>query len=133
MRDARRVAIALLSAALVTVVYSIDAAADVVNLDEFTVARNGTTIFDDSFNRNTTLNGGSLKVLPSGTTFSDGTAANYAVRGSIPETTANNGQAQLDTANGSIAQPFAFPLIQEVLGILSTDSDPTGPHALTPA
>jgi hypothetical protein len=133
MWHARRVAIALLLVALVTQAYSIDAAADVVNLDEFTVARNGTTIFDDSFNRNTTLNGGSGTLLPSGTTFSDGTAANYVVRGSIPETTANNGQAQLNTANGIIAQPPGFPLVQEVFSILQTETDPAGPHALTPA
>jgi hypothetical protein len=89
MCDARRVAVALLSVGLVTQIYSIDAAATVVNVDEFAVVRNGTTIFDDSFNRNITLNGGSGTVLPSGTTFSDGTAANYRVVGSFPETTAN--------------------------------------------
>ena len=100
MCQLRRVAVALLSIALVTEAYSLDAAATVVDLDEFAVVRNGTTIFDDSFNRNTTLSGGSGTVLPSGTTFSDGTAANYRVQGSIPETTANNGQAQLKAANG---------------------------------
>ncbi|HEV3256615.1 MAG TPA: PEP-CTERM sorting domain-containing protein [Gemmataceae bacterium] len=133
MCRARRLAIALLLVALVIQAYSIDAAADVVNLDEFAVARNGTTIFDDSYNRNTTLNGGSGTSLPSGTTFSDGTAANYVVRGSIPETTANNGQAQLNTANGIIAQPAGFPPLQEVFGILQTGTDPAGTHALTPA
>jgi hypothetical protein len=59
MCHVRGVAVALLSAALVTEAYSLDAAATVVDLDEFAVVRNGTTIFDDSFNRNTTLNGGS--------------------------------------------------------------------------
>ena len=68
MCHARRVAFALLSVALATQAYSIDAAATVVNVDEFAVVRNGTTIFDDSFNRNITLNGGSGTVLPSGTT-----------------------------------------------------------------
>jgi hypothetical protein len=53
------IAVALLSAALVTEAYLVDAAATVVDLDEFAVVRNGTTIFDDSFNRNTTLSGGS--------------------------------------------------------------------------
>src|SRR5437879_10742353 len=72
MWHVRGVAVALLSAALVTDAYSLDAAATVVDLDEFAVVRNGTTIFDDSFNRNTTLSGGSGTVLPSGTTFSDG-------------------------------------------------------------
>ena len=87
MCHVRGVAVALLSAALVTEAYSLDAAATVVDLDEFAVVRNGTTIFDDSFNRNNTLNGGSETVLPSGTTFSDGTAANYRVVGSFPKTT----------------------------------------------
>ena len=52
MCHVRGVAVALLSAALVTEAYSLDAAATVVDLDEFAVVRNGTTIFDDSFNRN---------------------------------------------------------------------------------
>src|ERR1700724_2098120 len=100
MCNLRGIAVVLLLAALVTEAYSLDAAGTVVNLDEFAIVRNGTTIFDDSFDRNTTLNGGSGTVLPSGTTFSDGTPANYRVIGSISETTANNGQAQLNTANG---------------------------------
>jgi hypothetical protein len=135
MRQLRRVAVALLSAALVTQAYSLDAAATVVNVDEFAVVRDGTTIFDDSFDRNTTLNGGSGTVLPSGTTFSDGTAANYRVIGSISETTANNGQVQLNTANGFlIAQPPpSIPLIQVVEGALQTGTNAAGPQALTPA
>ncbi|MGA7867773.1 MAG: hypothetical protein WCA23_27980, partial [Stellaceae bacterium] len=79
-----RLVVALLSVALVTQIYPLDAAATVVNVDEFAVVQNGTTIFDDSFDRNTTLNGGSGTSLPSGTTFSDGTAANYFVQGSMP-------------------------------------------------
>jgi hypothetical protein len=125
----------LLLAALVTEAYSLDAAGTVVNLDEFAIVRNGTTIFDDSFDRNTTLNGGSGTVLPSGTTFSDGTPANYRVIGSISETTANSGQAQLNTANGFlVAQlPPSIPLIQVVEGALQTGTNGTAPHALTPA
>jgi hypothetical protein len=135
MCHARRVAIALLSIALAAEGYSIDAAATVVNVDEFAVVRDGTTIFDDSFDRNTTLNGGSGTVLPSGTTFSDGTTANYIVQGSIIETTVNNGQAQLDTANGRVIQPvLSLPVIaREVAAGLLTGSDPAGSHALTPA
>jgi PEP-CTERM motif len=107
--------------------YSIDAAATVVNVDEFAVMRNGTTIFDDSFKQNTALIGGSGTFLFSGTNFSDGTPANYRVVGSI--------QAQLDTANGFlIAQPPPLlPLIREVFAGLQTGTDPAGPHALTPA
>ena len=135
MCQVRSVAVALLSVALVTQAYSLDAAATVVNLDEFAVVRNGTTIFDDSFNRNTTLSGGSGTVLPSGTTFSDGTAANYRVQGSIPETTANNGQAQLNAASGilRVSPPPQIPLIQIVNGSLQTGTDPAGPQTLTPA
>ena len=59
MCHARGVTLALLSAVLVTQAYSLKAAATVVNLDEMAVVRNGTTIFDDSFSRNTTLNGAS--------------------------------------------------------------------------
>jgi hypothetical protein len=135
MRDARRIAVALLSAALVTEAYSLDAAATVVNVDEIAVVKNGTTILDDSFDRNTTLNGGSGTVIPSGATFSDGTPANYFLQGSLPITTANNGQAQFNTANGILIHqsPPSIPLIQNVnLGIL-TGTDPTGPHTLTPA
>src|ERR1700737_2153615 len=47
MCRSRRVAVAFLSSALLTGAYSIYARADVVNLDEFAVVRNGTTIFDD--------------------------------------------------------------------------------------
>jgi hypothetical protein len=131
----RRVAVVLLSAALVTEVFLIDAAATIVNVDEFAVVRNGTTIFDDSFNRNTTLKGGSGTIVPSGTTFSDGTAANYRVIGSISETTANNGQVQLNTAAGflTVQRPPSIPLIQVVEGALQTGTNAAGPQALTPA
>jgi hypothetical protein len=130
-----RLAAALLSVALATQAFSIDAAATVVNFDEFAVVRNGTTIFDDSFNRNATLNGGSGTMLPSGTTFTDGTPANYFVQGSISLTTANNGQAQVNTANGIlVAQPPPnIPLVQRVNFSLTTGTDPAGPHALTAA
>jgi hypothetical protein len=135
MGDGRRVAAAILSVALVTQAYSLDAAATVVNVDEFAVVRNGTTIFDDSFDRNIMLNGGDGTSLPSGTTFSDGTTANYFVQGSFSETTANNGQAQLNTANGRlVAQPPpSIPLIREVAAGLQTGTNPGGPQALTPA
>jgi hypothetical protein len=135
MGHARRVAAALLSAALVTQAYSIDAAPTVINVDELAVVKNGTTIFDDSFDRNITLNGASGMLVPSGTTFSDNAPASYFVQGSIPEATANNGQAQFNTANGILVTqpPPSIPLIQLVnLGLL-TGTDPAGPHTLTPA
>jgi hypothetical protein len=131
-----RLAVALLSAALTAqAAYSLEAAATVVNVDEIAVVKNGTTILDDSFDRNIILNGGSGTVLPSGTTFSDGTPASYFVQGSIPITMANNGHAQFNTANGILIHqpPPNIPLIQNVnLGLL-TGTDPSGPHTLTPA
>ena len=54
-----RLAVALLSAAFVSGAYSLDAGATVVNFDEWAVVRDGTMIFDDSFDRNITLDGGS--------------------------------------------------------------------------
>jgi hypothetical protein len=111
------------------------ASADVSFLDEFAVIRSGTTIFDDSFNRSTTLNGVPPASVSSGTTFSDGSAASYFVTGTIPESTANNGQAQLNTANGiSENQPDPFiPVIQNVVGTLQSGTNPSGAHALTPS
>ena len=122
-------------ATTITQGYSTKALADVVFLDEFAVIRSGTTIFDDSFNRSTTLNGVPPALAASGTTFSDGSAANYFVTGTIPESIPNNGQAQLNTANGiaeSQADPF-IPVIQNVVGTLQTGTNPSGARALTPA
>lgn len=130
MRHACGITIALLLAVLVTQAYSLEAAATVVNLDEFAVARNGATIFDDSFDRNITLNGGSGMSVPSGTTFSDGSPANYFVQGAIPETTANNGQAQWNTANGIVV---GQPPREQTNASLQTGMNPAGPHTLTPA
>jgi hypothetical protein len=86
---------AIVSFVIAAQAYSLDAAATIVNADEFAVVRDGMTIFDDSFNRNIILNGGSGTIVPSGTAFSDGTPATFFVQGSIPETTANNGEAPL--------------------------------------
>src|SRR5262250_2931755 len=74
-----------------------------VHIDEFSVLRGGAPpIFDDSFASGTTLAGGSGALQPASVTFSDGSTANYFVRGTIPQTLANNGQATLDTANGIV-------------------------------
>ena len=113
------------------------AAADVFNIDEFAVTNNGTQIFDDSFNRTLTLTGGSGTILSSGTNFENGfesnAAANYFVRGTITETTANNGQAQLNTADGEvITQPDPFiPVIQQVSANLETGSNLTAAHTFS--
>jgi len=133
MCQTSKAAVALLSAAFAAQAYSLEAGATAVNVDEFGVVRNGTTLFDDSFSQNTTLVGGSGTVLPSGTNFSDGTPASYRVIGSIPETTANNGQAQLNTANGLLIHqpPPNIPVIQETAAVLSTGTNASLTHALT--
>jgi hypothetical protein len=80
-----RLAFALLPAAVAAqAAFSLDAAATVVNVDEIAVVKNGSTILDDSFERNIILSGGSGTVLPSGTTFSDGTPASYSSRARSP-------------------------------------------------
>ncbi len=107
-----------------------------VNIDEFSVLRGGVPpIFDDSFASSSTLVGGSGAFQPASVTFSDGSTANYFVRGMIPQTTANNGQATLDTANGIVlSQPPPFiSAVQITSAILQTGTNPAGVHALTPA
>jgi hypothetical protein len=114
------VAIAILAAATPNV-----AAATIVDMNEFAVTLGTAQIFDDSFNRNATLVGGSGTVLSSGTTFANGSPANYLVRGTINETTANNGQAVLNTANGvliSLPDPF-IPSTLNVQAFLQTGSN----------
>jgi hypothetical protein len=112
--------------------YSIDAAATSVNVDEVAVVRNGATIYDDSFNRDDTLIGGSGAFIQPGTTYSDGTPATYHVIGSIPQTTANNGQAQVNAANGILMPQPIPPNIQEANFAVDTGNNATAPHALTP-
>jgi len=109
-----------------------EAAADVFPVDEFSVTRNGAPLFDDSFNSTTTLM--PPNPVASGINFTpDGSPANYFVQGTIPQTTANNGQALLNPANGvTVTQPDPFfPVIQEVFGALQTGANTTGVHALT--
>jgi hypothetical protein len=109
------------------------AAATLVNADELSVTRSGSALFDDPFSRNTTMIGGSGTTIPSGVNFSDGVAANYFVRGSIPESTANNGQATFDSANGIfVTQPPPFlSSIQETSAFLQSGTLTTQTHALT--
>jgi hypothetical protein len=130
----RTVGSALLTAALL-VIAPAAARADSVNADEFAVVRSGPTIFDDSFASGTTLVGGNGTLLPASVTFSDGSTANYFVHGTIPQTTANNGQATLNTANGIVvSQPPPFiSAIQITNAILQTGTNPAGAHALTPS
>jgi hypothetical protein len=109
------------------------AAATIVNADEFRVTRSGSALFDDSFSANTTLVGGSGTSISSGVSFNADGTANYFVRGSIPETTANNGQAILNTANGIVVnQPPPFlSSIQQTSAFLESGTLTSQPHALT--
>jgi hypothetical protein len=104
-----------------------------VNVDEFQVTLGGTTVFDDSFASNTELVGGAGALQPASVTFAGGGTANYFVHGSIPQTTANGGQATLDTANGTLqSQPPPFiSTISTVGAFLQTGT--MAPHSLTPA
>jgi hypothetical protein len=122
-----------LSFATIALAFPNAAAADIFNLDQFAVVNNTAQIFDDSFNRTLSLVGGSGTALSSGTTFANGTAANYFVLGTINETTANNGQAVLDTANGfQITQPDPFiPTIKIDQAFLQTDSNLTPAHTFS--
>jgi hypothetical protein len=100
------------------------AAATVVNADELNVTLNGGALFDDSFAQNTTLVGGNGSFVASGVDFSTGTAADYFVRGSIPESSTNNGQATFNTSNGVvIGQPPPFlSTIQETSAFLYSNA-----------
>ena len=106
-----------------------------VNMDEFSVTLNGSPLFDDSFNQNTNLIGGTGTTVASGVNFAGGGAASYFVHGTIPESTTNSGQALLNTANGTVVNqpdPF-FPVISEVNANLETSTNSTAANALTQA
>lgn len=109
------------------------AAATSISVDQFYVT-NGPVSFNDTFARNTILTGNGTPVA-SGVNFNGGgTPANYVVYGTIPESTANGGQALLDTANGLLTpQPPPFlPMISRVNASLATAAlDPTLASALT--
>ncbi|MGH7091272.1 MAG: hypothetical protein ACREE4_02135 [Stellaceae bacterium] len=133
LRRRFRFAPLFLLAGIAAIAGSGTAAATAIQMDEFSVTRNGSPLFDDTFNQNTTLNGGAGSIVSSRVDYNGGSTANYFVRGAIPETTANNGQALLDTANGVlIAQPPPFfPLISDVHASLQTGVATTATHALT--
>ena len=109
------------------------ATATSIHMDEFSVTLNGSPLFDDSFNQNTTLNGGTGSTVGSGSNFANDGPASYFVHGTIPESTPNNGQALLNTANGIVLtqpDPF-FPIISNVNAFLETGTSATAANALT--
>ena len=120
-------------AGLATAAVPGSATATSIYMDEFSVTRNGSPLFDDTFNQNTTLSGGTGSTVGSGVNFAGDGPANYFVHGTIPETTANSGQALLNTANGIVVtqpDPF-FPVISEVNAFLETGTTSTAANALT--
>lgn len=120
---------ALLAAFVVAQGLAAPARADVATLDEFRVTVGTNSLFTDSFNRNLTLDGSTPTTLYSGVNFPNGAPANYFVNGTVTESTAGGGQAQLNTANGLVrSQPDPFlPVIQIVAATLQT-----GTGVLTP-
>jgi hypothetical protein len=102
------------------------ASADVVNLYNFGVTLNGSSVFTDNFSTGT-LTGGSGAVLPAGPTYSDGSTALYQVIGTLPETgTPPASKAVLDTALGAqVTQTGQFnPVVK--LNVVTLLTGPPG-------
>jgi hypothetical protein len=107
------------------------ASADVVNIDNFAVTRDGTPLFNDSFGAGLTLAGGNPPgaILPSGENFSNGKPANYIVIGTLTET---GNKGILNTALGApinFGPPFGT---QNLNNIDLQTGPPTLPFSLTP-
>lgn len=79
---------------LVTGMWSVWAGAVIVNLDQFTITKNGATFFSDSFTDGAPP--------PSAPNFPNGQSASYNVFGAIPSTAESGGVLQLDSANGGL-------------------------------
>jgi hypothetical protein len=123
----------LLAVTAIGLGFSNVATADVVNVDEFAVVNNATQIFDDSFNRTLNLVGGPGTTLSSGANFANGRPASYHVKGTITESTANNGQAKLDTADGTLVflpDPF-IPKTLNVQAFLQTGTNLNPTHTFS--
>jgi hypothetical protein len=126
MMNHRPLSICILVTAIVTLGFVRVASADVAVLDNFTVTRDGITIFTDSFGAGLTLAGGNSPgtILPSGQNFSNGTPANYNVIGTITET---GNKAVLDSALGGNFFGVAY-----LNGADLQTGPPTSPFSLTP-
>ena len=88
-------------------------------IDEFKVTRPGITIFDDTF--------GDGAPPPSAPNFSNGTPTSYVTGGSFTESTANGGQATLDSAHAVSITGVgtATPLIGQSATLLTDISSDT--------
>lgn len=70
-----------------------------VNIDQFSVVRNGATVFNDTFPDGAPP--------PSAPSFVSGAPASYSVFGTVPAGAESGGLLQLDSANGG-ATGYAF-------------------------
>ena len=117
----------LVLAPILTLGFVNAASADVATLDNFTVIRDGTTIFSDSFGSGLTLVGGNPPgaILSTGMNFSNSTTgANYGVIGTVTET---GNKAILDTALGGNFGGVAYLNNADL-----QTGPPTSPFSLTP-
>lgn len=111
---------ALGSALVTAMVCSLSATASdlVVNIDEFSVTRNGTLLFTDGF-----ANGAPP---PSAPDFIGGTApATYGVVGSFPPGSESGGKLILNTANGALTGNAVTEPRRLVAAVLQTSTDST--------
>lgn len=109
-------------AAMFTAGFLTDASADVVNMYNFGVTLNGSSVFTDNFSTGT-LNGGSGTVLSAGPKYSDGSTALYQVIGTLQETGAPPAsKAVLNTAQGAqlIQSGQFFPVVNANIVTLLT-------------
>ena len=102
---------------LIASLWSMTGYAFFVDVDQFSIVRNGAAFFNDTF--------GDGVVPPSGP-FG---AATYNVFGTIPNTAESGGLLRLDTANGAVSANALDQARIEVRARLLTNIDPTNPDA----
>lgn len=109
-----RVSLALIALSLA--VASLPAGAVVVETDEFSIIKNGNTIFDDAFNNNSPP--------PTAPNFSDGSAGSYAVTGSFPANAEATGRLRMNSANGGAVVNANGSTNRSQSATLLTNADP---------
>jgi len=81
--------------ALIAMCWSITSHAIIVNIDQFSITRDGGAFFSDGFSDGVPP--------PSAPNFASGTAASYSVLGTIPNNAESGGLLQLNSANGALS------------------------------